>query len=114
MQTQNNAVPQRYCVIPQSVQKRILNHPLCSNLFVAEIGYEDNKVFNQFPINKATMYYLLVYVVKGEGWYSVNNKKYKVKSNQYFILPKNTTHEYGSEVKNPWSIYWVHFSGELR
>ena len=28
-----------------------------------------------------------------------------------FIIPQNTPHHYGSSQKEPWSIYWVHFSG---
>jgi AraC-like DNA-binding protein len=55
---------------------------------------------------------VLIYCVKGQGWYSVKNKKFTVKQNQYFILPRGVAHEYGAELKNPWSIYWVHFTGE--
>jgi quercetin dioxygenase-like cupin family protein len=55
---------------------------------------------------------VLIYCVKGQGWYSVKNKKFTVKQNQYFILPKGISHEYGAELKNPWSIYWVHFTTE--
>jgi AraC-like DNA-binding protein len=50
--------------------------------------------------------------VKGEGWYSVKQKRFAVKPNQYFILPRGVAHEYGSDVKNPWSIYWVSYTGE--
>ena len=64
-------VHHRYRVIPQSVQQRILKHPLCSNLFLTEIGYEDSTLFHPFTQGKSNAHYLLVYVAKGEGWYRV-------------------------------------------
>jgi len=75
MKEEKNSLRHRYCVIPQSVQKRILNHPLCSNLFVTEIGYEDHKAFNPFVKSKTGNHYLLVYVAKGSGGYRVKEKK---------------------------------------
>lgn len=111
MQAQDNSHPQRYRVIPKSVQKRILNHPLCSNLFVTEIGYEDNKVFNQFPASLEGNHYLLVYVAKGEGWYRVKDKKYKAAENDFFVLPVKYINALECSNEHPWSIYWAYFSG---
>jgi len=33
--------------------------------------------------------------------------------NQFFIIPKNTRHEYKADEAKPWSIYWFHFDGTL-
>jgi AraC-like DNA-binding protein len=35
-----------------------------------------------------------------------------VRANEFFILPHNISHAYGSSDKDPWSIYWIHFGGE--
>lgn len=101
----------RYCVIPQSVQKRILNHPLCSNLFLTEIGYENDTAFHPFTKSKAGSRYLLVYVTKGEGWYRVRKNTYAVTENDFFVLPVKYANAMGSSNKNLWSIYWAYFSG---
>ena len=50
--------------------------------------------------------------MKGEGWYSIKHKRFAVKPNQYFVLPRGVAHEYGSELKEPWSIYWISYTGE--
>jgi len=100
------------CILPQAKRTFSSHHTFCKKLYITDIGYYPHADFHNRIRNKGCYQYILIYCVKGEGWYSINNKKYKVKPNQYFILPKNVTHEYGAEVKNPWSIYWVHFSGE--
>ena len=101
----------RYCVIPQSVQKRIVNHPLLSSLFLTEIGYEDNTVFHPFRRGQRKSDYLLVYVAAGEGIYEVNNKRYMVTDNDFFVVPVKNAGSLRPSAENPWSIYWAYFSG---
>jgi AraC family transcriptional regulator, arabinose operon regulatory protein len=110
MQIEVHSSHHRYCVIPQSVQRRIKNHPLCSNLFLTEIGYEDETIFHPFTKSKGS-HYLLVYVSKGEGKYRVNNKVYEVEENDFFVLPVRFATGLESSDKNPWSIYWAYFAG---
>jgi len=111
MQLQENSPHHRYSVIPQSVRKRILNHPLCSNLFLTEIGYEEDTRFHPFKKDKAPHHYLLVYVVKGSGSYSVQKKKYIVTENDFFVLPVKYADEVRASAENLWTIYWAYFSG---
>jgi AraC-like DNA-binding protein len=111
MQDQQNSPHHRYCVIPQSVRKRLLQHPLCSNLFVTEIGYEDEVHFRPFTKGDTPNSYLLVYVAKGEGSYNVLKKEYHVEENDFFVLPVRYAATLKASVENPWSIYWAYFSG---
>ena len=108
---QDNALLHRYCVIPQSVQNRIRNHPLCNNLFLTEIGYEADTVFHPFTKSTINDHYLLVYIAKGAGWYQFQRNIYPVKENDYFVLPVKQANTLESADENPWSIYWAYFSG---
>jgi len=101
----------RYCVIPQSVQKRMSQHPLCKNLFLTEIGFEGETAFRPFKKHSNGQYYLLIYVAKGEGWYSVKEKTFTVGENDFFVLSHEAAVRLGSSVERPWSIYWAYFSG---
>lgn len=101
----------RYYVIPHAVQKRVSQHPLCRMLFLTEIGFEGTTAFRPFKKHSAANHYLLVYVSKGAGWYSVKGKAYKVSENDYFVLPYNAAVKLGSSREDPWSIYWAFFSG---
>jgi len=111
MQIQDNSPHHRYCVIPQSVRKRLLQHPLCSNLFVTEIGYEDDTHFRPSTKGETINQYLLVYVAKGEGSYSALKKEYAVDENDFFVLPAKFAETLKTSVENPWSIFWAYFSG---
>ena len=101
----------RYCVIPQSVQKRMSQHALCKNLFLTEIGFEGDTAFRPFKKHTAGNHYLLIYVAKGEGWYSVKEKTYTVTENDFFVCSHAVAARFGSSEENPWSIYWAYFSG---
>ncbi len=89
------------------------NDPLVSPLYVTYIGYfphaEHHYVDRSVPIQQ----YVLIYCVEGKGHYKVNGKEYDVVADEYFILPAHMPHLYFSEESAPWTIYWVHFDGEL-
>jgi AraC family transcriptional regulator, arabinose operon regulatory protein len=102
----------RYCVIPQSTQKKIRQHPLCKNLFVTEIGFQADTLFQ--PVKKsysAENTYLLVYVARGTGWYTVKKQTFRVSENDFFILPASLPALAGTAAEDRWSIYWAYFSG---
>ena len=101
----------RYCVIPQSVQKRMNQHPLCKNLFLTEIGFEGEMAFTPFKKQTAGNHYLLIYVAKGEGEYSVGGKVYQVAENDFFVVPQSAAPRLSSSREKPWSIYWAYFCG---
>ena len=103
---------QRACILPQRKRKFCSTHPFCRDLYLTDIGYYPNAAFHNRERKHGCHQYILIYCVKGEGWYSVLNKRFTVKPNQYFILPQGIAHEYGAELKNPWSIYWVHYTGD--
>ena len=100
------------CILPQAKRKFCATHPFCKRLYITDIGYYPNAAFHNRKRIHGCQQFVLIYCVKGEGWYSIKNKTFSIKQNQYFILPKSVAHEYGAQLKNPWSIYWVHFTGE--
>jgi AraC-like DNA-binding protein len=111
METPEKLSPHRYWVIPQSVHKRINQHPLCRNLFATEIGFEGNTVFKPFKKHTAGNHYLLIYVAKGEGWYTVRERTFTVTENDFFVLSHELPVRLGSSLEKPWSIFWAYFSG---
>src|SRR5699024_2780510 len=83
----------------------------CKNLYLTDIGYYPKALYHNRERKQGCEQYILIYCIHGKGWFSVNDNIYQVKANHFFILPKNTRHQYGSDKNNPWSIYWVHFTG---
>lgn len=102
---------QRSCVLPGELTKQIARHPLCENLYITDIGYYPHAALHDRERRKGSPQHILIYCVKGAGWYHLNDQKHTVNPNQAFILPAHVAHRYGTDDANPWTIYWMHFTG---
>ena len=104
---------ERAIVLPSAVVDSIAQDVLGKELHITDIGYYPQASYHYRERTKEEAeQFILIYCVEGHGWFSINGNKYSVQSNQFFILPKNTAHSYGSDSKDPWTIYWIHFNGE--
>lgn len=100
--------------IPKPVLKaRVHNNKLLQQFYICSLGYYPQAKGHYTYRKKGLPENFLFYCVDGNGWYKIGETKYKVNPNEFFILPQNTEHAYGSDENNPWTIYWIHFGGEL-
>lgn len=56
---------------------------------------------------------LLMYCTDGIGTLSAADSRWRVKAGDLVVLPRGCAHHYRAHRSNPWSIYWVHYDGEL-
>ncbi len=99
--------------IPKTILKaRVQASLLLKHLHICSIGYYPKAKDHYTYRKKGLTENFLFYCVDGHGWYQVGNQKYEVSPNEFFILPQNVEHAYGSSTDHPWSIYWIHFGGE--
>ncbi len=104
---------ERAVILPLPVINDYCTTELGSLLYITDIGIYPKADFHYRKREKSeVMQYILIYCAEGEGWYELDSQRNKVSANQVFILPKNKTHAYGSNHKNPWTIYWIHFDGQ--
>lgn len=104
---------ERALVLPASVVQEMENDPLSSVLHVTDIGYYP-KAEHHFRIRPEPIsQYVFIYCIEGAGWFRAGDEEHRVGKNQYFILPAGVPHAYGSDEKNAWTIYWIHFKGKL-
>lgn len=104
---------QRTIILPLAQKKFCSQHLFCRNLFITDIGFYPKAFFHCRERKNDCPQYILIHCVKGKGWYAIGGKKYLVNPNDFFIIPANTAHQYGADHSDPWSIYWVHFTGEF-
>ena len=57
-------------------------------------------------------YYMLHFILKGQGLYYLNNKHYKLNENQCFLTEPGTVTLYKAEPTNPWTYTWICFNGD--
>ena len=102
---------ERSIVLPRVAIEAEESDPLVSSLYITDIGYyphaDNHFVQRKEPISE----YVLIYCVEGAGWFQTDSRQYEVGENQYFILPPNKPHAYGAHKTDPWTIYWIHFTG---
>jgi AraC-like DNA-binding protein len=103
---------QRACILTHAKRMFCAKHSFCQRLYITDIGFYPKAAFHNRERKNGCAQYILIYCVSGKGWYSLNNKTYTVTGNQFFIIPAGASHKYGADITNPWSIYWVHFTGE--
>lgn len=56
--------------------------------------------------------YLIHYVVKGKGYYYVNDRKYTIEANQGFLIRPHELTFYHSDEDDPWTYLWIGFDGK--
>lgn len=55
--------------------------------------------------------YILHYIVRGAGYYETGGKKYRVEAGESFFINDNSMAHYYPDMNDPWSYFWIIFSG---
>lgn len=99
-------------VLPGKILSLIRENPMISDLYLTDIGYYPNarNHFRERPSGCEQS--ILIYCVEGKGKIRLNHMNHDVQADHYFIIPAGTPHSYHSDSKQPWSIYWIHFTGK--
>lgn len=68
------------------------------------------------PLHKAgpavKSFYLIHYILDGEGDFFVNNTHYRLKKGQGFLIEPDYQATYIADEHNPWTYIWVGFTGK--
>lgn len=55
--------------------------------------------------------YLIHYVIKGKGYYYVNDRKYTIEARQGFLIRPGELTFYQADETDPWTYLWIGFNG---
>tara|TARA_R110001592_G_scaffold68955_1_gene211456 strand:+ start:400 stop:1338 length:939 start_codon:yes stop_codon:yes gene_type:complete len=104
---------QKMIALPKTVINTMKINKISQNFYVSDLGYYPMANHHQRVRKNGANQYIFIYCTKGNGEIYINNTKTIITPNQFFIIPKNTKHEYRADENDPWSIYWFHFKGIL-
>lgn len=104
---------ERALVLPALVIHEMEKNALPNALHITDIGYYPQAKHHFRERTVPISQYVFIYCVEGQGWFKVSNEYSRIERNQCFILPAGHPHSYGADEKDPWTIYWIHFKGEL-
>jgi AraC-like DNA-binding protein len=105
---------QKLISLPDSVWKNAIKaNPILSQLYVTHIGYFPRAANHYRARKNGCTDNILIYCLRGKGWYVIGNKRFEIGVNQFMLLPATREYmRYGADEEDPWTIYWVHFSGK--
>ncbi len=103
---------QKAIVIPRSILTgRCEKNSIICPLYLTDIGYYPKARFHYRSRPGGADQHILLYCNRGEGQASVSGKEFQVTPGEFFIIPRKTAHIYSADANNPWTIYWIHFTG---
>lgn len=102
---------QKMIVLPGTIKLELSKNLVCKPFFITDIGFYPNALNHYRARKKGVKEYIFIYCVEGKGRMKIQGKKVEVMPNSYHLIPRDTPHEYESDPKSPWSIYWMHFGG---
>jgi AraC-like DNA-binding protein len=100
--------------LPDSVWRNaIKENPVLGQLYVTHIGYFPNAAFHYRERKNGCADNILIYCLHGKGWYEIKDRRFEVGAGEFILLPATKEYlTYGADESDPWTIYWVHFSGK--
>lgn len=98
--------------LPKPIIKRSEQNSLINGLHLTNIGFYPKAQFHYREREHGSPQNILIYCVDGRGWANVNGREIEISPGEYLIIPEKEKHKYGADNQQPWSIYWVHFTGK--
>lgn len=99
-------------ITPPRLRRQLAKHPLTQGCYPLALGFypqaQGHRMHRPQPDD-----HLLIYCRAGQGWLETSDGRLAVSGGDLLLLPKGAAHTYGTDVDKPWTLYWVHFDGEL-
>jgi AraC-like DNA-binding protein len=99
-------------VIPRPVLAGTAQHILVSGLYPTDIGCYPEARQHYRQRESGAEQNILIICTAGQGWYEIDGRRRPLRKNQALLVPQDKPHAYGASQRDPWTIQWVHFTGE--
>lgn len=104
---------QQMVVLPRAAIEVLKNNTFTQYLYLTDIGIFPKAIDHYRYRKQGSSQYILLLCTEGVGWVECNGVRSKVEKNQFYIIPPHISHKYFAHHTDPWTIYWIHFSGTL-
>lgn len=104
---------ERAIILPQPLTEQLAQNEITRLLHITDIGYYPEAAGHFRERKQGAMQNILIYCTDGEGRFEVEGKAYRVSREQFFIIEAGKSHLYTAAPHCPWSIYWLHFTGDM-
>ena len=111
MKKQDGFPGQLSYVVPTKILELVTRNPLISDLYFTDIGYYPQASHHFREREKGVPQAILIYNVEGKGLITIGPASFEIPPDHFFIIPSDMPHAYYADDQDPWSIYWIHFTG---
>ena len=103
----------RMVVLPPPVTEALGRDPFTSRLYLTDIGHFPHARHHFRSRPDGADAWILLYCTDGAGWVDYRGTRHVLGPGQSFIIPAGAPHAYGADDAAPWTLYWVHFKGDM-
>lgn len=104
---------QRAIVLPKSILNKFCSQNLIINkAYITDVGFYPKAKFHYRERKNGAEQNVLIYCVEGRGQVKIEEKEFSILPGDFFVIPFGKPHSYGTDIQNPWTIYWCHFKGK--
>lgn len=100
-------------VLPRNHLRRVRANPALHGLTVTDAGKFPRARLHLRRRENGCDEHVFMLCVHGAGFVSVPDVEVEVHSGEAITVPAGVPHEYGSRPDNPWTIYWMHVTGDF-
>jgi AraC-like DNA-binding protein len=105
---------QKLIVLPKKIITGFLSKdPVTRQTYITDIGYYPKAKHHFVERPAGISQHIIIYCTEGTGWLEINKKRVELMPSQFITIPANTPHRYGANTDKPWTIYWMHFKGDI-
>lgn len=105
---------QKAVVIPRMIlSKQCAKNEIISTLYITDIGYYPKAKYHYRERPQGADQHILIYCHKGAGRVKIQSTDYRIEARDFVFIPARMAHHYAADDNDPWTIYWVHFKGQI-
>ncbi|SDZ91142.1 AraC family transcriptional regulator [Microbulbifer marinus] len=97
-------------LVPASLVARMRDNTLTREMYPVAAGYYPRAAGHHMR-RRQHRNYLLMYCTEGRGEVTTAAGRFPVAAGDLIYLPAGVAHEYSSDKRDPWTLYWAHFDG---
>jgi len=103
---------QRMIVLPRPVVRASQNRPVTSRLLVTDAGYFPVASRHGMARESGAEQHILLVCTTGTGWCRTPAGRVMVRSGDAVVLQAGVPHDYLADQEDPWTLWWLHVSGD--
>ena len=104
---------EQFVVLSEPDLLRCSSHPISGKLYPLTFGCYPSAPSHKVHRAEGKRGWSLHYCLHGKGSLELDGKSFAISEGSAFVFPPFTGHTYESDLKHPWSVFWLRFEGSL-